>query len=92
MKNVSQIVRALAAVVIGITFISSLAHAQQINPKKLPLCPKPDYSKKIDIGIGGRTEKWTKCWGKYQVELHKDYKGDVLEGEWLNGFQHGLGT
>jgi hypothetical protein len=89
MKNVSQIVRVFAAVVIGATFISSHAHAQQTNPNKLRPCPKPDYSKKID---SERFAKWTNCWGRYQVELNKGYKGDVLEGEWLNGLQHGQGT
>ena len=88
MKNVSQIVRVLAAVLIGATFISSLAHAQQTNPNKLPLCPKPDYSKNTDFE---RFANWTNCWGRYQVELHKDFKGDVLEGEWLNGWLHGHG-
>ena len=65
---------------------------QQTNPNKLRPCPKPDYSKNRDIGIGGRTEKWTNCWGSYTVEVATTYKGDVLEGEWLNGLQHGWGT
>ena len=72
MKNVSQIIRVLAAVLIGVTFISSLAHAQQTNPNKLRPCPKPDYSKNTD---SERFAKWTNCWGRYQVELNKDYKG-----------------
>jgi hypothetical protein len=86
MKNISQIVRVLAAVLIGATLISTLAHAQQTNPNRLRPCPKPDYSKKIDIGIGGRTEKWTKCWGVVTV------RGMVLEGEWVNGNLNGQGT
>ena len=89
MKQFNQIIRVLAAVLIGATSISSLAHAQQTNPNKLRPCPKPDYSKNTDIE---RIAKWTNCWGRYEVELHKDYKGDVLEGEWLNGGLHGLGT
>jgi hypothetical protein len=89
MKNVSQIIGILAAVLIGTTFISSLALAQQTNPNKLRPCPKPDYSKKTDIE---RFANWTNCWGRYQVELHKDHKGEVLEGEWMNGLQHGQGT
>jgi hypothetical protein len=92
MRQLNQIVRVLAAVLIGVTFISSLAHAQEINPNKLPLCPQPDYSKKIDIGIGGRTEKWTNCWGRYRAAVALTWRGDVLEGEWLNGSLHGLGT
>ena len=32
MKNVNQIIKVLAAVLIGATFISSLANAQQTNP------------------------------------------------------------
>ncbi len=66
--------------------------AQQTNPNKLPPCPKPDHSKTNDVGHGGRTEKWTYCWGRYTVESHKDYKGDVLEGEWRGGLLHGQVT
>jgi hypothetical protein len=91
MKNVSEIIRVLAAAVIGVAFINSLAHAQQTNPNKLPLCPKPDYSKSFDVGVGGRTEKWTNCWGRYQVEFQKKHLGNVFEGEWLNGIGNGYG-
>ena len=56
---------------------------------KLPPCPKIDYSIKTDIE---RFAKWHNCWGRYKVELHDTYKGDVLEGEWLNGNLNGLGT
>ena len=86
MKNVSQIVRVLSAVLIGVTFISTLAHAQQTNPNRLRPCPKPDYSKNSDIGIGFGTEKWTNCWGVVTV------RGMVLEGEWVNGNLNGQGT
>ena len=86
MKTVSQIVRVLAAVLIGVTFISTLAHAQQTNPNRLRPCPKPDYSKNSDIGIGFGTEKWTNCWGVVTV------RGMVLEGEWVNGNLNGQGT
>jgi hypothetical protein len=89
MKNVNQVKKILIALLIGTTFIGSLALAQQTNPNKLRPCPKPDYSKNTDIE---RFAKWTNCWGRYQVELHKDYKDDVLEGEWLNGWLHGQGT
>jgi hypothetical protein len=50
-----------------------------------PPCPKPDYSKSYDVGVGGKTEKWTNCSGKFEN------KGEVLEGEWLNGLLHGQG-
>ncbi len=73
-------------------FVCGSAFGQEINPNKLPPCPKPDYSKTLDLGAGGRTEKWSNCWGRYRVELSKDHKGDVFEGEWLNGLFHGLGT
>lgn len=62
---------------------------QQVNPNKLPPCPKPDYSKKTD---SERFAKWSNCWGRYVVELYVPNKGDVLEGEWVRGRQHGLGT
>jgi len=71
---------------------SDLAIKQQANPNNLRPCPKPDYSKSHDVGLGGRTEKWSNCWGRYRVEFSKDHKGDVFEGEWLNGLLHGLGT
>jgi hypothetical protein len=66
-------------------------YKSEANPNKLPLCPKPEFSKRIDVGVGGRTGKWHNCWGKYRVELDKDHKGDVLESEWRNGLQHGWG-
>ena len=71
---------------------SDLAARQQANPNNLPACPNPDYSKSHDVGIGGRTEKWSNCWGRYRVDVSKDHKGDVFEGEWLNGLLHGQGT
>ena len=70
---------------------SSLVHAQLNNPNKLPQCPKPDYTKTHDVGIVGRTHKWNNCWGRYQVAINKDYKGDVIEGEWRNGLINGQG-
>jgi hypothetical protein len=66
--------------------------AQQTNPNNLPPCPKLDYSKTDDLGISGRTGKWTNCWGRYKVELEKDYIGNVLEGEWHHGRLHGHGA
>ena len=69
---------------------SCLAYGQELNnPNKLPLCPKLDYSKSTDHE---RFAKWTMCWGRYKVELHATDKGDVFEGEWLDGSPHGLGT
>ena len=82
----------LAAVIITGTSVCSLAYPQSNNPNKLPPCPKPDYLKKSDVGMEGRTEKWTNCWGRYKVEFSKTSKGDVLEGEWLNGVLHGQAT
>ncbi len=66
--------------------------AQQTNTNNLPFCPKLDYSKNGDIGLGGRTEKWHECWGRYVVEIHPGYKGDIIEGEWRNGLLNGRGT
>jgi hypothetical protein len=66
--------------------LSLSAFAQQ---SKLPPCPKPDYSKSTDRE---RFAKWSNCFGRYKVELDATYKGDVLEGEWLNGYLHGQGT
>lgn len=71
---------------------SSFGHAQQINPNNLPPCPKPDYSKSYDLGVGGRTEKWHNCFGRYVIELTTNLKGDVYEGEFQNGSANGQGT
>jgi len=46
-------------------------------------------SKKTDLE---RFAKWTNCWGRYRVEIDATWKGDVLEGEWLNGNQRGQET
>lgn len=72
--------------------LSSLAQAQYKNPNNLPQCPQIDSSKFIHFGTGGRTEKWTNCWGRYVAELNDVYKGDIFEGEWQNGKPHGQGT
>jgi hypothetical protein len=68
--------------------LSSLAQAQLNNPNNLPPCPNPDYSKKTEKQ---RVAKWTNCWGRIKVELDTTYKGDVLEGEWINGMPNGMG-
>ena len=65
-----------------------LAHGQQVNPKKLPLCPAPDNSKNYDAE---RTAHWHNCWGKYKVELSPDAKGTVYEGEYQLGLPNGNG-
>ncbi len=62
------------------------------NTSKLPPCPKPDYSKTNDHGIGGRTEKWHNCYGRYVIELTASNKGDEVEGEWRNGLLNGKVT
>ncbi len=93
MIQTNKIIKTLAyTVLVGATSLCLLANAQQTNTNNLPPCPKPDYSKSSDLGAGGRTEKWTKCWGKYRVELDSNFKGDILEGEWLDGRLHGQGT
>jgi hypothetical protein len=61
----------------------------QSNASALPPCPRPDASKKTDLE---RFAKWHNCWGRYRIELEKDYKGDVLEGEWRNGLLNGFGS
>jgi hypothetical protein len=71
---------------------SSYAEAELHNPNKLPPCPKPDYSKMNDVGIGGRTEKWHNCWGRLTAELTPQFIGDILETEWRNGLPNGLGN
>ena len=83
---VSGCTQKLLALLILLLGISLSAYAQQ---SKLPPCPKPDYSKSTDIE---RFAKWSNCWGRYKVELDATYKGDVLEGEFLNGDLHGQGT
>ncbi|MFN5234570.1 MAG: caspase family protein [Burkholderiaceae bacterium] len=63
-----------------------------VNQNNLPSCPSYNLSKKTDVGPNGRTGEWSNCWGRYRVELAKELKGDVLEGEWRNGHLHGQGT
>ncbi len=58
---------------------------------QLPPCPKPDYSKKVHLGVDGRTEKWHNCYGRYVGELNDAHKGDVFEGEFQNGWFNGQG-
>jgi len=76
----------LLTLLIFLLGLSLSAYAQQ---SKLPPCPKPDFSKNTDWE---RFAKWTNCFGRYQVELDAEYKGDVLEGEWMNGLLHGQST
>ena len=93
MIQINKIIKTLAyTVLVGATSLCLLANAQQTNANNLPPCPKPDYSKSTDLGAGGRTEKWSNCWGTYRIELDSNYKGDVLEGRWLDGWLHGQAT
>ncbi len=87
-----RIILRLALVTGGFAFVCGSAYGQQVNPNNLPPCPKPDYSKTLDVGSGGRTEKWSNCWGRYMAELSAAQKGDVLEGEWNNGLPNGFAT
>ncbi len=77
----------LLALLIGLS-LSAFAQAQS----KLPPCPKPDYSKNVHLGVGGRTEKWHNCYGRYVAELNDANKGDVYEGEFQNGWFNGQGA
>jgi len=88
MSDMRTVLR-LCLVTCVLALVSSTAYGQQVNPNGLPPCPKPDMSKKTDIE---RFAKWTNCWGRYKVELTASHKGDVLEGEWMNGNLHGQGT
>ena len=91
MDRFKKLVRAVTAAVI-ILMVGAAAAAEiefKINPNKLPPCPKPDLSKNFDVGVGGRTEKWNNCWGKYKALDDSKGRGDVLEGEWRNGLLSG---
>jgi hypothetical protein len=59
---------------------------------KLPPCPAVDYSKNTHAGVGGRTEKWHNCFGRYVAELNDAFKGHVYDGEFRNGMFNGQGT
>jgi hypothetical protein len=61
--------------------VCGIANGQQVNPNKLPPCPGIDRSASYDVGVGGRTGKWTNCWGRCRVDVSKDHKGDVFEGD-----------
>ncbi len=63
--------------------------AQNLN--QLPPCPKPDLTKKTDVGWRGRTWHWNDCWGRYVIELDKQLQGTVIEGEWRYGKLNGQG-
>ncbi len=78
----------LPALLLGLS-LSAFAQAQQ---SKLPPCPPVDYSKNGHIGVGGRTEKWHNCFGRYVAELNDANKGDVYEGEFKDGLYSGQGT
>lgn len=78
----------LLALLIGLS-LSAFAQAQQ---RKLPPCPPVDYSKNTHTGVGGRTEKWHNCFGRYVAELNDAWKSDIYEGEFQNGLYNGQGT
>ncbi len=84
--------KTITKLIFAMAFSYSSVYGQQVNPNKLPPCPKPDYSKSIDLGVGGRTEKWTNCWGRYVIEIDNNEKGIVYDGEWQNGLPHGQAT
>jgi hypothetical protein len=65
--------------------------AFEVNPNKLPSCPRAiawEKSQGIEVGPKGRTAQWKNCWGRFEF-----YSTDlVLEGEWQDGYLNGLGT
>ena len=66
---------------------SRLDEAQDTQ-SKLPPCPKVDYTKNTHSGIGGRTEKWHNCFGRYIFELNDSFKGSmtvIIQCEKLHG-------
>jgi hypothetical protein len=77
----------LLALLLGLS-LSAFAQTQS----KLPPCPPVDYSKSTHAGLGGRTEKWHNCYGRYVAELNDASKGTVFEGEHRNGLPNGQGT
>jgi len=98
MKNVNQIIKTIAAVLIGVTFISSLSHAQQSNPNKLPLCQRDQAvqyhncfgtfkAANGDVGVGEFKN------GTYHGQVTYTYaNGDKYVGEFKDGKFHGQGT
>lgn len=66
--------------------------ATRQSQSKLPPCPEIDYSKNEHHGVGGRTEKWHNCFGRYVAELNDTRKGDIYEGEFNDGLINGQGT
>ncbi len=79
MNRFQKLVRAALATVIIFMFGAAVAVEIEfkVNPNKLPPCPKPDMSKKFDVGVGGRTEKWNNCWGKHTIGIGQDFKRDL---------------
>ena len=80
------------SLITGFALVCGASHGQQVNRNNLPPCPKPDYSKNTHAGVGGRTEKWRNCYGRYVLELNDASKGNVFEGEFQNGLPNGQGT
>ena len=69
--------------------IGTLLALSAYGQSKLQPCPKVDYSIKTDPE---RYAKWHNCWGRYKFEFAEGFKGNVFEGEWLNGSLNGQGT
>ncbi len=81
MKKINQIIKKLAsAALIGATSISSLAHAQQTNPNKLPPCPKD------------QTARYHNCFGIFKNDNEVyigDFKDDKYHGQGTTTFTNG---
>jgi hypothetical protein len=88
-KNHRSIFEACASVLLYCFHL--LALAQEINPNNLSSCPPQNLSNSRDVGVGGRTEKWNKCWGKYVFQIDAAQKGNYYEGEWIDGLGNGYG-
>ena len=67
---------------------STFTHSQEINPNKLPLCPKADYSIKNDLE---RSKGWHNCWGRISLEMPGNFKGHIYESEFKYGLPDGWG-
>jgi hypothetical protein len=70
MRQFNPIIRVLAAVLIGVTSISTLAHAQQTNPNKLPPCPKD------------QTTRYHNCFGTYKTANGDVYVGEFKDNKY----------
>jgi hypothetical protein len=72
--------------------LETIATNSIINPNNLRTCPTQDATKKIDLGIRGKTGKWNNCWGTITISNDDFFPIDgKLEGEWKNGLLDGYG-